>query len=105
MPGDPSRSRDLEPAPAPVPYGRHEACGLVAGLSRGFQRSAVVYAGTGAVRWRAPFSWALQTFSISCRYVAGLQSVCVQPSADVAYLVGIWDAATGHPVLPRCFPG
>ena len=88
-----------------MPTAATEAGGLVAGEAGSFRRSAVVDATTGAVRWRAPFAWVLQKFSASGRYVAGIQSVGVQPSADVGDIIGIWDAATGHRVLQKVLPG
>ena len=88
-----------------IPRGSSAAAGLVAGEARDFQRSAVVDASTGAVLWRTAPAWTLQKFSVAGRYVAGLQSVGVQPSPDVGDIVGVWDAATGHPVLQKALPG
>ena len=88
-----------------MPTAASAAGDLVAGKARDFQRSAVVDATTGAVLWRTAPAWTLQKFSASGRYVAGIQSVGVQPSADVGDIVGVWDAATGHPVLQKVLPG
>jgi hypothetical protein len=96
---------NMSPLRLGMPTAATKAGGLVAGQARDFQRSAVVDAGTGAVRWRAAAAWTLQRFSVSGRYVAGLQSVGVQPSADVGDVVGIWDAATGDQVLQKVLPG
>jgi hypothetical protein len=93
------------PLPLALPRAATEAGGLVAGEASSFRRSAVVDATTGAVRWRAPFAWVLQKFSASGSYVAGIQSVGVQPSADVGDIIGIWDAATGHQEAQKVLPG
>jgi hypothetical protein len=97
--------RNAIPLRLSMPTATSAAAGLVAGRARGFQRSAVVDATTGAVLWRASPAWTLQKFSGSGRYLAGFQSVGVQQSADVGDIVGIWDAATGRQVLQKVLPG
>lgn len=88
-----------------IPRAATEAGGLVAGLTRDIQRSAVVDTATGAVRWRAPAAWTLDKFSTSGRYVVGTQSVGVQQSDDVGDVVGIWDASTGRQIVSKALPG
>src|SRR5262245_43076297 len=101
----PTGHQDAIPLRLAIPRAATEAGGLVAGEARDFRRSAVVGARTGSVRWQTPPSWILERFSASGRYVAGTQSVGVQPSSDVGDIVGIFDAETGHLLLQKTLPG
>lgn len=63
----------------------------------------VAHTSTGAELWRAG-GWSLGGFSVSGRYVVGTQTVGDQSVPGVGDVVGIFDAATGRPVLSTVLP-
>ncbi|HEX3932246.1 MAG TPA: hypothetical protein VHW64_16210 [Nocardioides sp.] len=76
---------------------------LVLGVN-GYDRSRVVDATTGDVRWTAD-TWSLGAFSSSGRYTSGYQEVGRQTSPGVGDVVAAWDSATGRQVMRLVLPG
>jgi hypothetical protein len=92
------------PLPLLIPRGASAAADLVTGIKGRNLDSVVVDARTGDVRWRAPL-WTLSRFSASGRYIVGDQDVGEQTVETVGDVIGIFDAATGRPVLDKPLPG
>jgi hypothetical protein len=86
-----------------IARGATTAGDLVLGVN-GYDRSRVVDAATGDVRWTAD-TWSLGAFSSSGRYTSGYQTVGRQSSPGVGDVVAAWDTATGRQVMRLVLPG